>query len=64
LQKSDVLSVDERARGDGILITISIDVSNITHTHTHARPFSGTTGVSLYQKGKTNLNYTDVRDSE
>ena len=38
-----------------------------THTHTHARafngPFSGTTWVSRYQKGKTNLDFTEARDS-
>ena len=37
-------------------------------THTHTRPFngpfSGTTRVSLYQKGKTNLDFTEARDSE
>ena len=39
-----------------------------THTHTHTHPFngplSGTTQVSLYQKGKTNLDFTEARDSE
>ena len=37
-----------------------------THTHTHPFnvPFSGTTGVSRYQKGKTNLDFTEARDSE
>jgi len=37
-----------------------------THTHTHPfnSPFSGTTGVSQYQKGKTNLDFTEARDSE
>ena len=47
-----------------------------THTHvglrTHARthaypfngPFSGTTRVSRYQEGKTNLDFTEARDSE
>ena len=37
-----------------------------THTHTHMfnGPFSGTTQVSRYQKGKTNLNFTEARDSE
>jgi len=37
-----------------------------THTHTHPfnGPFSGTTLVSRYQKGKTNLDYTEARDSE
>jgi len=36
------------------------------HTHTHAfnGPFSGTTLVSRYQKGKTNLDFTEARDSE
>ena len=43
-----------------------------THTHTHTRararalngPFSGTTRVSRYQKGKTKLDFTEARDSE
>jgi len=37
-----------------------------THTHTHLfnGPFSGTTRVGLYQKGKTNLDFTEARDSE
>ena len=38
----------------------------LTHTHTHPfnGPFSGTTWVSQYQKGKTNLDFTEARDSE
>ena len=37
-----------------------------THIHTHPfnGPFSGTTQVSWYQKGKTNLDFTETRDSE
>ena len=37
-----------------------------THTHTHPfnGPLSGTTQVSRYQKGKTNLDFTEARDSE
>ena len=35
-----------------------------THTHTFSGPFSGTTRVSRYQRGKTNLDFTDARDSE
>ena len=35
-----------------------------THTHTFNGPFSGTTRVSWYQKGKTNLDFTAARDSE
>jgi len=32
-------------------------------THTFNGPFSGTTRVSRYQKGKTNLDFTEARDS-
>ena len=43
-----------------------------THAHAHARtraralngPLSGTTRVSRYQKGKTNLDFAEARDSE
>ena len=37
-----------------------------THTHTHPfnGPFSGTTRVGRYQKGQTNLDFTEARDSE
>ena len=39
-----------------------------THTHTHTHTFnsilSGTTRVSRYQKGKTNLDFTEARGSE
>jgi len=37
-----------------------------THIHTHPfnGPFSGTTRVSRYQKGQTNLDFTEARDSE
>jgi len=38
------------------------------NTHTHTHPFNGalskTTRVSRYQKGKTNLDFTEERDSE
>jgi len=36
----------------------------VTHTHTFSGPFSGTTRVSRYQKGKTNLDFTEARDSD
>jgi len=41
-------------------------VSSNTHTHTHPfnGPFSGTTEVSRYQKGKTNLDFIVARDRE
>jgi len=35
-----------------------------THTHMFNGPLSGTIWVSLYQKGKTNLDFTEARDSE
>jgi len=35
-----------------------------THTHTFNGSFSGTTQVNRYQKGKTNLDFTEARDSE
>jgi len=35
-----------------------------THTYPFNGPFSGTTRVSRYQKGKTNLDFTEARDSE
>jgi len=38
----------------------------VTHTHTHPfnSPFSRTIQVSQYQKGETNLDLTEARDSE
>jgi len=32
-----------------------------THTHTFNGPFSGTTRVSRYQKGNTNLDFTEAK---
>ena len=42
------------------------NIHTISHTHTHPfnGTFSGTTRVSRYQKGKTNLDITEARDSE
>jgi len=34
------------------------------NTHTFNGPLSGTTQVSRYQKGKTNLDFTEARDSK
>ena len=36
----------------------------ITYIHPFNGPFSGTTQVGRYQKGKTNLDFTEARDSE
>ena len=52
------------------LISISVAFSNtslrceIMHTHPFNGPLSGTTRVSRYQKGKTNLDFTEATDSE
>ena len=35
-----------------------------THTHPFNSPFCGTAQVSRYQSGKTNLDFTEARDSE
>jgi len=35
-----------------------------THTHPFNGPWSGTTQVSRYQKGKTNQDFTEAKDSE
>ena len=44
------------------------NLQGLQHTHAHAHPFngpfSGTTRVSRYQKGKTNMDFTEARDSE
>ena len=50
------------------LRTLAFDVIINTHTHTHTHPFndplSRTTRVGRYQKGKTNLDFAEARDSE
>jgi len=49
-------------------MTNSQYLNKIGHTHTHTHPFHGplfgTARVSQYQKGKTNLDFTEARDSE
>ena len=46
----------------------NVPSGHLSYIHTHAHPFngpfSGTTQVSRYQKGKTNLDFTEARDSE
>ena len=41
-----------------------LHVSGHTDTHTFNSPFSRTTRVSRYQKGKTNLDFAEARDGE
>jgi len=49
----------------GLCNILSVHEAEYRHTHTHAfnGPFSGTTRVSRYQKGKTNLDFTEARFS-
>ena len=49
-----------------VIIMINGHTHARTHTHTHTfnGPLSRTTWVSRYQKGKTNLDFTEARDSE
>ena len=48
----------------GLVVQLVSTHTRLTHTHTFNGPFSGTTRVSQYQKGKTNLDFTEARDSE
>jgi len=52
----------------GIIYPISLIIKQYTHTYTHTHrfngPFSGTTRLSRYQKGKISLDFTKARDSE
>ena len=41
-----------------------INSATYIHTHPFNGPLSATTWVSRYQKGKTNLDFTEARDSE
>jgi len=47
-----------------ILSTKVVTKDDNTHTHPFNGPLSRTTRVSRYQKGKTNLDFTEARDSE
>jgi len=55
---------DKAARYHVRDVTLVTRTSKQTHTYTHTHlfngPFSGTTRVSRYQKGKTNLEFTEA----
>jgi len=46
------------------MMLLDVDFGIYTHTHPFNGRFSGTTQVSRYQIGKTNLDLTEARDSE
>ena len=47
-----------------MLVVVNLAFFVSTHTHPFNGPYSGTTRVGRYQKGKTNLDFTETRDSE
>ena len=59
LQCCYMLSVTEISANSLIIIIVII-----THTHPFNGPLSRNTWVSWYQKCKTNLDFTEARDSE
>ena len=58
---SDHIGCWDASHGNGCSKT---SVYKHTHTYPFYGPFSRTTRVSRYQKGKTNLNFTEARSSE
>ena len=48
-----------------VTLPTSLQVMTIVHTYTHTfnGPFSRTTRVGRYQKGKTNLDFTEARET-
>jgi len=66
-----ILRKQETVSGSGICWAVcksegisTEGIRSVTHTHPFNGPFSGTTQVGRYQKGKTNLDFTEARDSE
>jgi len=49
---------------EGTLAVPELVIVSAIHTHPFNGPFSGTAQVSRYQKGNTNLDFTEARDSE
>jgi len=50
--------------GDFKQFYVNCFYSKALHTHPFNGPYSGTTWVSRFEKGKTNLDFTEARDSE
>jgi len=57
---ADLPSVSDQSEMDFLLSVSSVTI----HTNPFNGPFSGITQVSRYQKDKTNLDFTEARDSE
>ena len=63
-RQSRLSSISTRSNHPSFTTTSNPVRSCYTHTHPLNVPLSGTTRVSRYQKGKTNLDFTEARDSE
>ena len=50
--------------GNFLWLLSTVLISAVMYIHPFNGPLSGTTWVSRYQKGKTNLDFTEARDSE
>ena len=58
------MTVDWQAVLNGREGLVTGQYTTTSHTHPFNGPFSRTTQVSRYQKGKTNLDFTEARDSK
>ena len=64
-QHSRVTRIHRSLGASSARLEISFSLTHTdTQTHPFNGPFSGTTQVRFYQKGKTNLDFTEARDSE
>ena len=60
----DLLLIATRPVVENMHSSTKVIIIIIIHTHPFNGPFSGTTRVSRYQKGKANLDFIEERDSE
>jgi len=62
----DLIVVDVNSTLQLVFLTTFESACNRHNTHTHPfnGPFPGSTQVSRYQKGNTNLDFNEARDSE
>jgi len=58
------LLVTSRMTSRCVCVAAAHSQTRVKYMHTFNGPFSGTARVSRYQKGKTNLDFTEARDSE
>ena len=56
--------LQQTSHRDAALRTVPRSVRTHTHTSSFSGPLSRTTRMSWYQRGETNLDFTEARDSE